>query len=232
MVPGDTSNHALNQTHQRGSSLACCAPVSAPVRPQGVERMTQDEDLTAVSNALRSARSVPELLEVLTEKSRELVGAHQATTSVVFGQDWMNAVHAVSLSDKYTAWRTYDERPDGSGIYRLVCQLNRPMRLTQAELETHPAWRGFGTAAERHPPMRGWLAAPLTGRGGRNVGLIQLSDKYDGDFGARDEAALVELARLASVALEETRRSARAERRRSATGRPVRATERIEGRGA
>src|SRR5437867_5375678 len=155
--------------------------------------MTRDESFPAVSDALRSARSIAELLELITEKARELVGAHQATTSVAFGEDWTKALHAVSLSDRYAAWRTYDERPDGSGIYRLVCQLNRPMRLTQAELEAHPAWRGFGAAAERHPPMRAWLAVPLTGRGGRNIGVIQLSDKYDGDFGAKDEATLVEL---------------------------------------
>src|SRR5213594_1312491 len=193
--------------------------------------MTRDESFPAVSDALRSARSIAELLELITEKARELVGAHQATTSVVL-EDWAKAVHAVSLSDKYAAWRTYDERPDGSGIYRLVCELNRPMRLTQAELEAHRAWRGFGAAAERHPPMRGWLAVPLTGRGGRNVGVIQLSDKYDGDFSETDEADLVELGRLASVALNETRRTARAERRRSATSRPVRATDWIERRGA
>ena len=97
--------------------------------------MTRDESFPAVSDALRSARSIAELLELITEKARELVGAHQATTSVVFGEDWAKAVHAVSLSDKYAAWRTYDQRPDGSGIYRMVCQLNRPMRLTQAELD-------------------------------------------------------------------------------------------------
>src|SRR5436309_4780752 len=194
--------------------------------------MTRDESFPAVSDALRSARSIAELLELITEKARELVGAHQATTSVVFGEDWAKAVHAVSLSDKYAAWRTYDQRPDGSGIYRMVCQLNRPMRLTQAELEAHPAWRGFGTAAERHPPMRGWLAVPLTGRGGRNIGLIQLSDKYDGEFSAADEAVLVELGRLASVAFEDSRRTTRAERRRSATSRPVRTTDWIERRGA
>ena len=194
--------------------------------------MTRDESFPTVSDALRSARSIAELLELITEKARELVGAHQATTSVVFGEDWAKAVHAVSLSDKYAAWRTYDERPDGSGIYRLVCQLNRPMRLTQADLEAHPAWRGFGAAAERHPPMRAWLAAPLTGRGGRNIGVIQLSDKYDGDFSAKDEATLVELARLASAALEGTRRSARAQRRRGAIGRHLRPGKQIEGRGA
>ncbi len=182
--------------------------------------MTRDESLTAFSDALGSARSIPELLDLITEKARELVEAHQATTSVVFGEDWAKAVHAISLSDKYAAWRTYDERPDGSGIYRLVCQLNGPMRLTQAELEAHPAWRGFGAAAGRHPPMRGWLAVPLAGRGGRNIGLIQLSDKCDGEFSAADEAVLVELARLTSIAFEETRRSARAQRRRGAISPP------------
>ena len=179
--------------------------------------MTRDESVKAISDALRSARSVAEVLELITTKARELVGAHQATTSVVLTEDWAKAVHAVSLSDKYAAWRMYDERPDGSGIYRLVCQLNRPMRLTQVELEADPAWRGFGAAAERHPPMRGWLAVPLTGRGGRNIGLIQLSDKYDGEFSAADEAVLVELARLASAVLAETRRSAQAQRRRDAS---------------
>lgn len=177
--------------------------------------MTRDESLKAVSDAVGSTRSITELLlDVVTKKARELVEAHQATTSVVFGGNWAKAVHAVSLSNKYAAWRAYDERPDGAGIYRLVCQLSRPMRLTQAPLEAHPAWRGFGAAAERHPPMRGWLAVPLTGRRGQNIGVIQLSDKYEGEFNEEDEAALVEFARLASVALEDVRRSARVQRRR------------------
>ncbi|HEV8440381.1 MAG TPA: GAF domain-containing protein [Methylomirabilota bacterium] len=176
--------------------------------------MTQEESLATISRVLGSARSIPELLGLISEKARDLVGAHQATTSVVFNEDWAKSVHAVSLSDKYAAWRTYDERPDGSGIYRLVCQLNRPLRLTQTELEAHPAWKGFGSAAKRHPAMRGWLAVPLTGRQGRNIGVIQLSDKYAGEFTAADEAILVELGRLASLAFEDTRRFARAQRRR------------------
>jgi len=167
----------------------------------------------AITDAIGSARSIVELLEVVAATARERVGAHQATTSVVFGRDWARAAHAISLSEKYAAWRSYDERSDGSGIYRLVCQVNRPMRLTQAELEAHPAWRGFGQAARRHPPMRSWLAAPLTGRHEQNIGVLQLSDKYEGEFTARDEAILVELARFASVALDNVRRSARAQRR-------------------
>ncbi len=46
----------------------------------------------------------------------------------------------------------------------------------------------------------------------------QLSDKYDGDFSAADEAILIELGRLASVVFEDTRRTARAQRRGDAIG--------------
>ena len=41
----------------------------------------------------------------------------------------------------------------------------------------------------------GWLAVPLVGRGGENIGLIQLSDRYDGNFTAADESILIQLAR-------------------------------------
>lgn len=173
--------------------------------------------LAAASRAIDSAQTLDKLLQVVTENARELIGAYQSTTSLVMGENWARAIHAVSLSDKYAAWRGYDERPDGSGIYRLVCQLNRPIRLTQSELEAHPAWRGFGKAASRHPPMRGWLAVPLKRADGRNIGLIQLSDKYEGEFTGEDEAALVRLAELASMAIERIRRLARSQRRRRST---------------
>jgi GAF domain-containing protein len=169
-----------------------------------------------------TARSIPVLLALIADVARDVVAAHQAATSLAPGGRWAKAAHAFSLSDKYAAWRTYDETPDGSGIYRLVQALNRPLRLTQAELERHPAWRAFGAAAGRHPPMRGWLAAPLHGRDGRGIGVVQLTDKIDGEFTAEDEARLVAIARLASVALDELRQRALIHRRASATRAPAR----------
>jgi GAF domain-containing protein len=50
--------------------------------------------------------------------------------------------------------------------------------------------------------MRGWLAAPIVGSDGTVWGLIQLSDRYSGEFTADDEAVLTGLARLVSAALE------------------------------
>ena len=50
--------------------------------------------------------------------------------------------------------------------------------------------------------MRGWLAAPLTGRDGRRIGVVQLSDKREGEFTAEDESIVVQLAQMASIAIE------------------------------
>jgi PAS domain S-box-containing protein len=146
--------------------------------------------------------SVDETLKNITEQARQIIGAHQSVTSLTIDQNWSQAIGSVSLSEKYADWRDYDEPPDGSGIYALVCQFNKTMRLTQAELEAHPAWRNFSKQVDKHPPMRGWLAAPLVSRDGRNIGLMQLSDKYEGEFTEYDEAILVQLAQVASVAVE------------------------------
>ncbi len=165
----------------------------------------QLQGLTAAALAINSALSVEEVLQAITDRAAAIVGTHQSVTSVTIDQNWAQSIDAVYLSDKYAQWRGYNAKPDGSGIYACVCHSNRPMRMTQAELEAHPHWRGFGKQAENHPPLRGWLAAPLVGRDGQNIGLIQLSDKYEGDFTETDEAVVVQLAQMASIAVENAR---------------------------
>ncbi|MEN9937602.1 MAG: hypothetical protein RLZZ387_4181 [Chloroflexota bacterium] len=160
------------------------------------------QQLTADSLLIYAAATRDEVLRLAAERARALIGAHQAVTSTTTGQDWAQAINAVSLSPKYTPWQSYDVPTDGSGIYALVCRDNRPIRLTQAELEAHPAWHSFGAEMRNHPPMQGWLAVPLIGRDGRNIGLIQLSDKEEGEFTADDEALLVQLAQVIAIALE------------------------------
>jgi PAS domain S-box-containing protein len=167
--------------------------------------MNQLQGLTTAASAINSALSVEEVLQIITEQAATIIGAHQSVTSMTINQNWAQAINAIYLSDKYAQWQDYDELTDGSGIYARVCHLNRSMRMTQAELEAHPQWKGFGKAVNNHPPMRGWLAAPLIGREGHNIGLIQLSDKYEGEFTETDESILVQLAQMASVAVENAR---------------------------
>lgn len=161
--------------------------------------------LVATSQTIHASLSVQEVASVLTERARSIIGAHQAVTSLTVSNDWAQAITCVSMSDKYAPYRSYAERTDGSGIYAEVCRTNRAMRLTQEELLRHPAWKGFGQHAAEHPPMRGYLAVPLVGHNGKNLGLIQLSDKFAGEFSADDEAVLTQLAAMAAVSIENAR---------------------------
>jgi signal transduction histidine kinase/DNA-binding response OmpR family regulator len=159
--------------------------------------------LAAASLTINSTLALDKVLQFVTEQACEIIEAHQAVINVIVdSNDWASAITKVCLSDKYAQWRDYDELTDGSGIYRLVCQMQRPMRLTQTELESHPAWQRFGKAAGKHPPMRGWLCVPLVSRNGKNLGVIQLSDKYEGDFSEEDENITVQLAQMATAAID------------------------------
>ncbi len=167
-----------------------------------VHRTEQLQGLAAAALIVACAPTLEAMLDEITQAARQVIGVHQSVVSLTRGSDWSQAINAVALTDKYGAWRDYSTMPDGGGIYSWLCEENRPVRMTQAELESHPRWRGFGKHIKEHPPMRGWLAAPLVGRDGRNLGLIQLSDKEDGsEFDAADEAMLVQLAQFASAAV-------------------------------
>ncbi|WP_296947129.1 PAS domain S-box protein [uncultured Massilia sp.] len=157
------------------------------------------------SRTLHTALSSKEIAEALVVQVRDILDVHQAVVSLTAGDNWTQAINAVSLSDKYAAFRSYAGATDGSGIYAEVCRTNQPVRLTQEQLVAHPAWRGFGKEARHHPPMRGWLAVPLVDRMGRNIGLIQASDKTAGDFTEEDEAILMQLASLAANGFENAR---------------------------
>ncbi len=141
-------------------------------------------------------------LQEIAEQARGVIGAHQAWVSLTRDDIHGRAIHARSLSEKYGRAPNQTAQVDGSGMDVLICETNRSLRLTQAELQAHPRWqghRGHGV------PMRGWLAVPLTGRNGAHVGVLQLSDKYEGEFTQQDEYVAIELAHLASAAVENSR---------------------------
>jgi GAF domain-containing protein len=145
--------------------------------------------------------AVDGLLREAAELARVVARAHQSAAARLFGGDWTQVRKYFSLSEKYAAWADYRTPATGFGIHAYAHQIDKPLRLTQAELERHPQWRGFGVEAGKHPPMRGWLVAPMVGADGVNYGFIQVSDRIEGEFTEQDEAALVRLANLTSMAL-------------------------------
>jgi GAF domain-containing protein len=252
------------------------------------------EGLARLALVINSADSLDEILHVAAQEAREIIGAHQAAASLNHDALDSNdpAAGAMSLSEKHAQALVYvSDMGRETWFSSLVCRLNQPMRLTQADLEwglrygagsggdrsfvepvaTAPGavpdleWRldwqkahetcethrypraleGVVTPLEvatlrrmarlreiaglrevatpreiaclreveaaRKPQMlrgldmRGWLAAPLSSRGGAygsNLGLIQLSDKYDGEFTEQDEAELAQIALMVSIAVE------------------------------
>ena len=142
------------------------------------------------------------VLAQAAELARVVASAHQGAATQMIGGDWSHARKYFSLSERYIAWADYQSPAVGIGIHAYLAQVNQPMRLTQAELEAHPAWMHFGVEGDRHPLMRGWLAVPLIGSDGLNYGLLQVSDRYEGEFTADDEANMVRLAKLTSQALD------------------------------
>lgn len=166
------------------------------------QQAEQLRQLTAASLMINSGLSLDEVLQAITDEARSIIGANMAVTSLTLGKDWAQAITATSLAEQYARWREWEAQTDGSGIYHVVCETNQPMRLTQAELEAHPAYRGFGSYAAKHPPLNGWLAVPLVDRDGHNIGLIQLSDKANGEFSEGDEQIIRQLAQIAAIAVE------------------------------
>jgi Phosphoserine phosphatase RsbU, N-terminal domain len=107
------------------------------------------------SLALDSADSLDEMLQLVAEHARELIGA-----------EWCTA--------------------------RLLPVGDDAPRLTAIASDS-------GAAG---PADAKGIAAPLTALDGHELGVIQLFDKQDGDFSDLDEAVLVQLAQLASAAVE------------------------------
>ena len=169
-------------------------------------RATQLQKLAQASLAINSALSIERMLQTITDTARDIVGSHQAITLFIHdaGTDKRAArTKAVcSFSERYGEWRKRDL--ELSPIARtIVAQSRSATRMTTAELHAHPDWEIVRQLDI--PPIRGgMLAAPLTGRDGTNLGVIYLSDRYDGDFTSDDEAVLVQLAQMASIAIENT----------------------------
>jgi PAS domain S-box-containing protein len=86
-----------------------------------------------------------------------------------------------------------------------VCRTNRPLRLSQAQLERRPDWQERAAANRGAPPLRGFLGVPLVGHEGRNLGLIQLSERIEGEFDADDERLLSSFAQFTAMAIEQLR---------------------------
>jgi GAF domain-containing protein len=156
------------------------------------------------------AARLDDLLHRTCDLARALTGAEQAALKVDLDGDGHAARKFFNLSERYSRWRDYRVDPRGLGLHGIALEPGQVVRLSQAEVEDHPAWTAFGDQAARHPPLRGWLATGVWGDDGRSYGLLQLSDKAGGaDFSDENETRLRELAAFAGAALDALRATSR-----------------------
>jgi serine phosphatase RsbU (regulator of sigma subunit)/anti-sigma regulatory factor (Ser/Thr protein kinase) len=158
----------------------------------------QLRSLADAALAIAAARNLDELAELVTTNALQIVGVGRASVSLRDVQEPTLIRHTIATGDG-TIERS--ERRGMPPLHEWVCEGGKLVRLNGKELDEHPFWSRVdppdGTAS--------WLAVPLADRSGRNIGLFHLSDKRDGAFSHNDEAILLQLAQIFSVAIENLR---------------------------
>jgi signal transduction histidine kinase/DNA-binding response OmpR family regulator len=166
-------------------------------------RASQMQKLAAASLLINTALSIDRMLKTVTETARDIIGTHQAVTLFLAG-DAAGAAgksRAIgSFSEKYAAWNETELSIDALASV-LAGRAQSATCMTQDELMDSPVWEVL--CKTQIPPVSGGLLiAPLTGRNGANLGVIYLCDRYGGPFTRDDQALLVQLAQMGSIALE------------------------------
>jgi hypothetical protein len=160
----------------------------------------------AHSGDARLAEQIDAVLRRACTIARALTGAEQAALKLWVDGDPTKARKYFSLSEKYAAYKDFRVDPQGLGLHGMTIPPGEVMCLTQAEVESHPLWQGFGPLRDEHPPMRGWLAMSVCGEDGRTYGLLQLSDKSgDAEFTQQDCEHIRQLSALVGELLDALR---------------------------
>ncbi len=160
-------------------------------------RAAQLHRLTQASLAINSALSLDQMLQVVSDLALDILNVDQAVAVAAPDQKWSAPRTAVSLSPE---WTEDGERPvlrDRTDLLKLLSSTHGIFRCPSPGGPA--AWEESLSPEARR---RGWLASPLTGRDGRNMGLLHLLGKREGEFTAEDEAVLTQLAQMSSIAIE------------------------------
>jgi hypothetical protein len=156
--------------------------------------------LADASLANNAHDSLEEMLRLVTEQARELVGAGCCMATIALAGE-PRIVEAASYPQADRRWATLVRWIDMVAVYRLVRSSGGSVRSAGEELARLPAF----SAVAGDLSLEGWLAASLTALDGSELGAIQLFDKQGGAFTADDEAALIHLAQMTSAAVERAR---------------------------
>lgn len=162
----------------------------------GRRRSEQVRRLAGVATRLGIAHDVTSVAGIVTREAHLIVDADRARIDLwLLGREKPVQCFA-SSSDREATESVPSASSWEAALITDVSENNAPLRLNYEQLK------------ERLPaadPVNGWMAAPLVDRHGRNLGGLSLTRSKPGEFSADDEAVLVQLAQMTSVAIENAR---------------------------
>ena len=160
---------------------------------------SQLRSLAEAAIEINSTLAADAMLQVATEHARRILHARRAQTRLTEETLSSGAMRGLSLQQAAAIWRASEREVEEVTSWTAVT-MEMPVvtsdRLVDAEaVEALVAGYDADNA----------IAAPLVGRNGRTLGVIQLWEKKEGRFNDSDQAVLTQLAQMCSVALENAR---------------------------
>ena len=154
--------------------------------------------LDAAVREIAGLASVDDVLQVIVDRVRPLVGAQYAALGIV---DEAGRIERFITSGMDDATReAIGPLPEGHGLLGLIIRENRSFRI--ADINTDPHRFGF---PPNHPPMTSFLGVPITVKG-LSLGRLYLTNKAGADEFSEEDRSLVETFALhAGIAMENAR---------------------------
>jgi len=154
--------------------------------------------LDAAVRGIAGLAAVDDVLQLIVDRVRPLVGAQYAALGIV-DPDGRIERFITSGMDDATRERI-GALPEGKGLLGLIIRENRSFRI--ADMNVDPRRYGF---PPNHPPMTSFLGVPITVKG-VSLGRLYLTNKLTASEFSVDDRALVETFALhAGIAMENAR---------------------------
>jgi PAS domain S-box-containing protein len=167
--------------------------------------LTQLSSLADAARKVNSLLTVDELLKVITDIARDLVGAHVAVSVLKSADEGTVECCKTSQSEKYISVVP--------GALLLECEGERAAERTPQVARVARAAPKAGAALGTEWQASGRITVSLLTACGRRIGVLCVADRQVGEFAANDERVLVQLADLAAVGLENAQLYAELEER-------------------
>ena len=161
------------------------------------------QEFVGVAERINSAPDVNSVIRALTGGAMDLLGVRRSATTVRLDPKLRPIQLIANAEAPPLEWTLQDA--EEKEIPENLTRIDQPIRLTKGEVNGDPRWKMLGSFAESEPIPNGCLVVPLQSWDEENIGFIQLWDKVEGEFNVEDEVLLVQLSRLAAIALENVR---------------------------